>query len=598
VPVTILKYVGRPLNSPEEVSLVVSESVSPEKRLQLLAAARMKLTAPAYSRATLIMGCGIQEKSEGCYIYDQYGRRFLDLFDAYGNQSFGYGHPRILDALRRQLDSGHTNSCKIFFEEGPIKVGEALAALTNGALPCSYLTNGGAEAVDGVLKLARAHTRRPKFITAENAYHGKTFAALSAACRPEYEKMFEPMMPQFQAVPFGDIEAMETAIDDQTAAVLLEPIQAEGGIVVPDDEYFPRLRQLCTERGALLICDETQTGFGRTGRFFGFEHFGIVPDLISIGKSFGGGMLPIAAILCREEYWMPFRVAPLSFGSSLGGNPLACAVGLETLAMASDPGFLADIRRKGDYVGERLHAIGKAFPQLVAGVRGKGLLWGVKLYDNAVGGLLIRQLFERGAISTFALFDSRVFRIEPPLIITLDQLKDGMDALEEAFEVTAAYVGSLPKNALGASYVEQTLDLSADVKTVWAELSDPERLYRFSPLVTGSKPAGPMAFTCDGLIDDIGLEWTDIIEADPVGHSIVQRATGGFWNGFVRHWTIEPKGHGSRVTLKIEWSVGAATFERVLSLRIRYSLEKAVLQSLSGLTNALRRTRPVATVGT
>ena len=401
----------------------------------------MKLTAPAYSRATLIMGCGVQEKSEGCYIYDQYGRRFLDLFDAYGNQSFGYGHPRILAALRRQLDSGHTNSCKIFFEEGPTRVGEALAALTNGALPCSFLTNGGAEAIDGVLKLARAHTRRPKFITTENAYHGKTFAALSAACRPEYEKMFEPMMPQFQAVPFGDIEAMEKAIDDQTAAVLLEPIQAEGGIVVPDDEYFPRLRQLCTERGALLICDETQTGFGRTGRFFCFEHFGIVPDLISIGKSFGGGMLPIAAILCREEYWTPFRVAPLSFGSSLGGNPLACAVGLETLAMASDPEFLADMRRKGDYVGERLHAIAKAYPQLVAKVRGKGLLWGVKLYDDAVGGLLIRQLFERGAISTFCLFDSCVFRIEPPLIITTDQLRDGLDALEEAFEMTAALCG-------------------------------------------------------------------------------------------------------------------------------------------------------------
>ena len=476
--------------------------------------------------------------------------------------------------------------------------GEALAALTNGALSCSFLTNGGAEAIDGVLKLARAHTRRPKFVTTENAYHGKTFAALSAACRPEYEKIFEPMMPQFQAVPFGDIDAMEKAIDDQTAAVLLEPIQAEGGIVVPDDEYFPRLRQLCTERGALLICDETQTGFGRTGRFFGFEHFGIVPDLISIGKSFGGGMLPIAAILCREEYWTPFRVAPLSFGSSLGGNPLACAVGLETLAMASDPEFLADIRRKGDYVGERLHAIAKAYPQLVAEVRGKGLLWGVKLYDDAVGGLLIRQLFERGAISTFCLFDSCVFRIEPPLIITADQLRDGLDALEEAFDVTADYVGLLPKNALGASHVEQTLDFAADVKTVWAELSDPERLYRFSPLVTGFKPAGSVAFACDGRIDDIGLEWTDTIEVDPVRQSIVQRATGGFWNGFVRHWTIEPSGQGSRVTLRIEWSVGAATFERMLSLRIRYSLEKAVLNSLSDLTNALHRIRPVVTVGT
>lgn len=571
----------------------MSKFASPEKKLQALAATRMKLTAPAYSRAALIMGCGVQERSEGCYIYDHRGRRFLDLFDAYGNQSFGYGHPRILAALRRQLDSGNTNSCKVFFEEGPARIGEALAALTDGALPCSFLTNGGGEAIDGVLKLARAHTKRPKFITAENAYHGKTFAALSAACQPEYEAIFGPLMPQFQAVPFGDIEAMENAIDNQTAAVLLEPIQAEGGIVVPDDEYLPRLRQLCTERGALLICDEIQTGFGRTGRFFCFEHFGIVPDLISIGKSFGGGMLPIAAILCREEYWTPFRIAPLSFGSSLGGNPLACAVGLETLAIAGDPEFLADVRCKGDYVGERLRIISNAYPQLVANIQGKGLLWGVKLYDNAVGGLLIRQLFERYAISAFCLFDSCVFRIEPPLTITMDQLKNGLDALEEAFEVTAGYVRSLPKNALGASRLEQTLDFAVDAKTLWDELSDPERLYHFSPLVTGFEPVDPTTFACEGIIDDIGLEWTDNIEADPMRRIIVQRAIDGFWDGFTRTWAVEPNGRGSRLRLKIEWSVGAASFERVLSLRIRYSMEKAARHSLSELTNELRETHLV-----
>jgi putrescine aminotransferase len=572
----------------------VSNDLSPEKKLQSLAASRMKLTAPAYSRATLIMGCGVQERSEGSYIYDQSGRRFLDLFDAYGNQSFGYGHPRILNALRRQLDSGHTNSCKIFFEEGPVKISDALAALTNGALPCSFLTNGGAEAVDGVLKLARAATRRPKFVTAQNSYHGKTFAALSAACRPEYDKMFEPMMPSFQAVPFGDIEAMERAIDDSTAAVLIEPIQAEGGIVVPPDDYLPRLRQLCTERGALLICDETQTGFARTGRFFCFEHYGILPDLISIGKSFGGGMVPIAAILCKEEYWTPFRIAPLSFGSSLGGNPLACAVGMETLAMASDPDFLADVRAKGEVVDRRLNEFAKTYPHLVANVRGKGLLYGIKLHDEAVGGLLIRQLFERGVISTFTLFDTTVFRIEPPLTISMDELNGGLDALAEAFAETSRYVGALPPQAVGASSLEKRIEVPVDAATAFAYLRDPANLYRHSPLVLSTHSGEGGGIICDGRIDDIGLEWIDTYAVDAGTRMIVQRATGGYWTDFTRTWTVEPAGPAaSNVTMKLEWSVGAATFERMLSLRIRYSLEKATMRALTALAGAVRASSPV-----
>jgi len=572
----------------------VSNYASPEKKLQALAAARMKVTAPAYSRATLIMGCGVQERAEGAYIYDQAGRRFLDLFDAYGNQSFGYGHPRILNALRRQIDSGHTNSCKIFFEEGPVKIEAALAALTNGALPCSFLTNGGAEAIDGVLKIARAATRRPKFITARNAYHGKTFAALSAACRPEYDRMFEPMMPSFQSVPFGDISAMEEAIDDQTACVLIEPIQAEGGVVVPPDDYLPRLRQLCTERGALLIFDETQTGFGRTGRFFCFEHYGIVPDVISIGKSFGGGMVPIAAILCKEEYWTPFRTAPLSFGSSLGGNPLACAVGLETLAMASDPAFLADVRAKGEVVDRRLKEFAKAYPQLVSNVRGKGLFYGIQLHDEAVGGLLIRQLFERGVISTFALFDTTVFRIEPPLTITMEELNTGLDALAGAFAEAARYLGVLPPQALGESSLEMRADLPVDAGAAFAYLRDSANLYRHSPLVLSTQAGEGGGLLCDGRIDDIGLEWTDEYSTDAATRTIVQRATGGYWTGFTRTWTIEPAGpRASTVRMKLEWSVGAATFERLLSLRIRYSLEKATARALSELAGGMRASSPV-----
>ena len=588
----LLRYLTSGWNDPEirraaaGLPQKASSSRTPgERRLQELAAKRMKLSTPSHSRASLIMGCGVQEKADGCYIQDQEGRRFLDLFDAYGNQAFGYGHPRILAALRRQLDSGHTNTGKIFFDEMPIRLSEALAGLTDNALPCSFLTNGGAEAIEHALKLARAHTRRPKFITAANAYHGKTFAALSAACRPEYEEMFRPLMPEFQSVPFGDIAALEQAIDDRTAAVLIETVQTEGGIVVPSDAYLRRLRELCTERGALLILDEIQVGFGRTGRFFAYEHAGILPDVICIGKSFGGGMMASAAILAREEFWTPFRIEPLSFGSSLGGNPLSSAVGLEAIDIANDPEFLRDVRAKGELVGRRLARLAKTYPDLIRSTRGVGLLHGMTLVDPAVTGLLLRQLYERGVITTFCLFDASVVRVEPPLIITEEQLDGALCALESAFAETSRYVGGLPAGALGSSSFEAIAEIPVPPDALFESLCDPDYLYGNSPVVTAYTAAGPGRFACEGRIDDIPIEWEDTVSIAPGRREVEQRAASGFWQGFTRRWTVQPLpgASGAKLMFRIEWDVGTGGFERVLSLRLRYSLEKAVARALSGL---------------
>jgi putrescine aminotransferase len=554
-----------------------------EEKLQELAAKRMKLSAPAYSRAALIMGCGVHEKGTGCYIVDQEGRRFLDLFDAYGNQAFGYGHPRLLNALRRQLESGHTNTSKIFFDEMPVRLAEALAGLTDNALPCSFLTNGGAEAIEHALKLARAHTRRPKFITARNAYHGKTFAAMSAACRPEYEEMFSPLMPEFQSVPFGDTAALEQAIDEKTAAVLIETVQSEGGIVAPPPGYLQRLRELCDERGALLILDEIQAGFGRTGRFFAFEHAGILPDIICIGKSFGGGMLPSAAILSREKFWAPFRTEPLSFGSSLGGNPLSSAVGLETIAMASDPAFLQDVRSKGELVGRRLAALARAYPDLIASTHGVGLLQGLTLVDPALTGLVLRLMYERGVITSFCLFDVSVVRVEPPLIITESQLEEGLSALEAALKATDSYVRGLPGGALGSCRLEASLEVPVPPAILFESLCNLDHLYQNSPIVTSHQQAGPGRMKCEGRIDDISIQWEDLISVAPDRREVEQRAVDGFWQGFTRRWTAQPApgGQSSRLVFQMEWDVGTGGFERVLSLRLRYSLEKAVDRALS-----------------
>ena len=556
-----------------------------EERLRQLAAKRMKRDRPAYSRAALIMGCGIIQKAEGCFMEDHEGRRFLDLFDVYGNCAFGYRHPRLVDAIRRQIEAGHTNTSKIFFDEMPILLAEALAKLTDNALPCCFFTNGGSEAIDHALKLARAHTRRPKFITARNAYHGKTFAALSACGRPEYEAMFRPLMPDFQTVPFGDIASLEQAIDQDTAAVLLETVQSEGGIVMASAEYWQRARKLCDERGALLILDEIQAGFGRTGRFFAFEHAGILPDIICIGKSFGGGMLATAAILSREEFWTPLRTEPLAFGSSLGGNPFSCAVGLETIAIASDPEFLEGVRRKGEVVSLRLAALAQAYPDLIAAVHGVGLLQGFTLVDPALVGLVLRVMYERGVVTTFCIFAVNVIRIEPPLIITESELEAGLSALDVAMATTASYVRGLPKGVVGSSWLEATFEVPLHPDVLFSSLCDSDYLYSNSPIITGHRALGSERISCEGRIDDISIEWDDLVSVAPERREVEQRAIEGFWQGFTRRWTVKPAPdmQNALLTFRMEWDVGTGGFERVLSLRLRFSLEKAMNEALSHL---------------
>jgi putrescine aminotransferase len=565
--------------------------INAHQRLRDLVAKRMRYTNPAYGRAALFMGCGIQTGASGWHIEDHRGHRYVDFFDAYGNQAFGYGNPQITAAVRAQLDSGNTNSCKIFFDEGQAALSERLAELTGHALRYSFLTNGGAEAIDGALKLARAHTRRRKFVTAKNCYHGKTFAALSAAARPEYEALYKPLMPEFQAVPYGDLEAIERAIDQDTAAVLFETIQAEGGINPASAAYLQAVRRLCNERGALLILDEIQTGFGRTGRFFAFEHAGITPDVICIGKSFGGGMLPIAAILAKEEVWTAFTVAPMSFGSSLGGNPLACAVGLKTIELARDAAFLADVEAKGAFVATRLAALTAAYPELIAGHRGIGLFHGLELRDPGLAGLVLWLLFEQRIISAFCLFNPFVIRIEPPLIISQEALEHAMDGLATAMAQARTYVADLEAGSLGQSHFTVTEEIAATPDAVMALLGDAPRFYGLAPLVGDVQPGEAGQFHCRGVMDDIEIQWTERLEIDVAARRVTQRAHAGDFARFDRVTTVAPSpGHPARsqITMDVSWDAGTAEFERILSLRLRYSFERAVRQAMTRIAEGTR----------
>ena len=305
-------------------------------RRQILAEVKAAHNHPTYSTMAFVMGCGVQGMGAGSHVTDEHGRRFLALFDQYGNQSFGYSNERIIDAIEDQIKIRRLNSTKIMFEEEQIELTERLARLTGNRLPYVYLANSGGETIDNALKLARAATGRPAFVTAVDCFHGKTFAALSASGRPEHAVLFQPLLDHFRQVPFDDLAALEAAIGPDTAAVLLEPLQAEGGVIVPSPGYLREVRRLCSAAGALLILDEMQTAFGRCGTFFAFEQFGLAPDLLCVGKAFGGGILPVSAVLGTAAVWGSLKALPSTFGSSLGGNPLSCRAALEVIAIVSE----------------------------------------------------------------------------------------------------------------------------------------------------------------------------------------------------------------------------------------------------------------------
>jgi putrescine aminotransferase len=558
-----------------------------QQMLRELLAARSKYNSHAVAMASLLMGAGVQVRSHGSHVESEGGKKHLDLFDAYGNQAFGYSHPKLVSLLLRVIETGKINSCKIFFDPPQIQLAERLAQLTDGRLTRSFLANGGAEAIDSALKLARAATRRRTFVTAQGCFHGKTWAALSAACRPEYEEIYGPLLGDFRAVPFGDLAAMEAAIGPDTAAVLIEPIQAEGGINVADARYFHELRRLCQKRGALLIFDEMQTAFGRTGQFFAYQLYDVLPDIVCIGKSFGGGIIPISAVLARQDLWEQADRIPLSFGSSLGGNPLACAVGLETIAMASEPQFLAHVRAAGDLVSQRLATLKTKHPRVVADCRGVGLLHGIEFHHPAVAGHVAWLLNVRGVLTAFCLYNPSVLRVEPPLVMEIDALTTALDALESAIAEADATMAQAEPSALHESRLVLSRQVAAPPRAVFARAAESMGFLLLTPLVRRALPVREGEVQIWAELDGIPLEWTDHIEMDPLAGKVVQRAVDGDWPSFCRSFRLTPTDRGTRLDLEVIWDAGTGDFETVMRLRLRAALERAFVETLNRIANSV-----------
>jgi putrescine aminotransferase len=349
----------------------------------------------------------------------------------------------VVAAVKDQLDSIALGA-KAFFSKNGADLAEQLAAVAPAGVQYSFFCNSGTEAVEAALKFARATTGRSKLVSTYDGFHGKTLGALSVMGREKYRKPFEPLLGPVTFVDFGDSQAAANAIDRDTACFIVEPIQGEAGIIVPPDGYLAAVREACDRAGALLIFDEVQTGMGRTGTMFGCEHEGVSPDLMTLAKAIGGGIMPLGVCMGRPEIWEAIYSAnPLSHTSTFGGNPLACAAGLATLRVIRDEALVPRSAELGRRLKQGLQQVADRHPALVREVRGRGLMVGFEFQMDEVGELVVAQLLKRGVCVAYALNNPRVLRFEPPLIITPQEIDFAVESVDEALVETSELVSAL-----------------------------------------------------------------------------------------------------------------------------------------------------------
>jgi ornithine--oxo-acid transaminase len=372
-------------------------------------------------------------RGEGVYVWDENGRRYLDMMGAYSAASFGHCHPRLVQALTQQAQRLDTVSRAYFTDRlGPFLKRACELAGMDSALPA----NGGAEAVETALKAARkwaykvkgVPAGRAEIIAAENNFHGRTITIVSFSSVPQYRDGFGPFPPGFKLVPFGDTAALEAAITPHTAAFLIEPIQGEGGIVVPPDGYLAQAARICRAHNVLLICDEVQTGLGRTGRLLACQHDAVTPDGLVLGKALGGGLIPVSLFLARREVMNVFE--PGDHGSTFGGNPIAAAVGLAALEILTEERLVERVAWLGPHLLTRLARIKNP---LVRDVRGRGLFAGIELDAAGVAAARVAErLLDVGILTKDT--HRNTIRMAPPFVITPEQIDWAVDRLEEVLD--------------------------------------------------------------------------------------------------------------------------------------------------------------------
>jgi len=384
-----------------------------------------KVVAHTYARFPILL-----VKGKGTRVWDKDGKEYLDFLAGLAVCNLGHCHPRVVKAIQEQAGR-LIHVSNFYYIEPQIRLASLLCEYSFADKV--FFCNSGAEANEGAMKLARKYAKekmgedRYEIITMEGSFHGRTLATLTATAQEKYHKGYAPLMPGFQYVPFGDPDAVRKVVNPKTCAVLVEPIQGEGGVKIPSEGYLKALREICDEKKLLLILDEVQVGMGRTGKLFAYEHEDMTPDMLTLAKSLAGGV-PIGALLIKEEIAEGFK--PGDHASTFGGNPLATAAGVAALTALLEEGMLENCAKVGAYFLSRLEEMKRRFP-FVEAVRGKGLILGMELRIED-GRPIVIEMMKRGFLINCTM--GNVLRFLPPLIVTKEEVDQLVTALEEVFQ--------------------------------------------------------------------------------------------------------------------------------------------------------------------
>ncbi len=368
--------------------------------------------------------------------WDTLGREYIDCLGGYGLYNAGIRHPKIVKAVAAQLQRNPLSSQELL---DPLRgaLSKILAEITPGKLQYSFLINNGTDAVEGAMKLARAYTGQHGFMSSLGAFHGKSLGSLSLMGKLRYRKAFEPLLADVTFVEFGDADELEFEVEKANkigwpiAALVLEPIQGEAGAIVPPEDYWPRVREICTRYSVLLIADEVQTGLGRTGKMFAVEHWNVEPDILCLGKALGGGVMPLAAFVSTPKIWSVFEKDPQVHSSTTGGNPLACAAGIAAIMVTLEEDLPGQAARKGAYMLSEMQRLKERYGEIIAEARGKGLLLGMQFRSAALGWQMVSRLFRKGVLVAGTMSNSETVRFEPALNIPDLLIDEILNRLED-----------------------------------------------------------------------------------------------------------------------------------------------------------------------
>ncbi|TYP70661.1 putrescine aminotransferase [Paenibacillus methanolicus] len=381
-------------------------------------------------RKTVTQGgqfAAVEWSDEGSCFKDVSGKEYIDCLGGFGIYNVGHRHPKVVEAVENQLKRQALHSQDLL---DPLRamLAKILERITPGDLKYSFFTNSGTESVEAALKLVKMYSERTTIISTTRAFHGKSLGSLSGTAKGMFRKPFLPLIPGFRHIPFGDIEMMRKTFEtcamvgEDVAAVLLEPVQGEGGIILPPPNYLREVRELCDEYGALLVFDEVQTGIGRTGRMFASEVYGVTPDILCLAKAFGGGVMPAGAVVANERVFKSFFPNPFMHTTTFGGNPLACAAAIATIDVLLEENLPARADEVGRYFLNGLREAAAGHEDKVMEIRGIGLMIGIEFHRDEVGYEVSKGMFDEGILVAGTLINSKTIRIEPPLTIGMDEV--------------------------------------------------------------------------------------------------------------------------------------------------------------------------------